>query len=66
MVESGVGTLYLVSNYSTPVQVTALVHVGPSPYSTTAMVFDGVMFLVGIAGMVLTIMGAVSRPKRRQ
>ena len=66
ILQSGEGTLYLVNNYTEPVSITALVKVSPSPYSTESEAMGGVIFLAGLAGIVLLILGAVLKPRKKQ
>ena len=66
ILQSGIGTLYLVNNYTEPVSITALVEVSLSPYSTESMLMASAIFLAGLAGIVLLILGAVLKPKKRQ
>ena len=63
---SGAGTLYLVNNYTEPVSITALVEVSLSPFSTESEAMAGVIFLAGLAGIVLLILGAVLKPRKKQ
>lgn len=62
---SGVGTLYLINNYSVPVTVKYSV-VGVS--LTSSLLVGGVLVLVamviGLIGVVLAILGVVLRPRR--
>ena len=63
--QGGVSTLYLVNNYTEPVSITGLVEVSPSPFSTEPEAMDAAILLAGLAGIVLLILGAVLKPKKK-
>mgnify|MGYP001770773457 FL=1 len=62
---SGIGTLYLINNYSEPVSIVALVAV-TTIFTTETDLLMAITILAGLAGIILIILGAVLKPRKKQ
>ncbi len=61
---SGVGDLYLVNNYTTTVSVTyRVISISASSGLITSGVMIFLSIVIGIVGLILTILGAVLKPR---